>query len=441
MTVTRSSKRAARTGLSYPIPIPPSNSASTLSTLPFEILYRILSHLDTASALSLAQVAKAFGSSTEQAIWENVDFLTVYLNAPYVGLPDESDIRTYQEDEAWRAAAKEEDYRKLRRRYQAMANAADPRRWKMVKIVQAVTGEAVNDHLADLLVKVSETLNYLHLDYPNETSMTSDDFVEQSLYRIDSRLQLGGSLLSFPKLTYLHLGQDTIDSMAFIHFLCQASPNLLSLDFTFRSGDPDAGYLATPPPPRLKHLKTPTKIRYLRVDYDYTMGVDGSEESDDEAICELLDFCPLLRRLDLPSRNEFMWGATDVEVAGSWKDQAAVESVEYIRVEHHDIEYPVCPFLHLDAAAHKADSGLLIPPSLLDICSLFTLHTKHTSNLIRLLRTEPTDRHGCLEDSQELLEIHTAYCRGVAHHSAQRRMDFCESSSSVYLHRRRWDYS
>lgn len=339
----------------------------SLHALPHDLLIKIYENLESTSALSLLKVGKAFVSPAESAIWRDLDFLNPYTKAAYLKPPKDGSTET-EEDEAreteWRLAAGQKDCSTLRRRYIGMMDEANPRRWKMVKTIKAAMVQAVNDHLILLLERVSTTLESLHLELLCKTDIPSELF-DESLLMLNCRLTICGKQLSFPSLTSLRLGEDTFEDITFIHFLCGICPNLSSLTFNFLSRDPPERDPADSPPPPPKYLSKPTFINYLSITYDYE--VDGPQCSDEEAVCKLLGCCPNLRRLHLPVGDPLhdcharaflphlkdmadlkyiIWGGQGMEVGGIWTDQATVDMVQYVRMAHYNLQYPVNLLLH-----------------------------------------------------------------------------------------------
>lgn len=298
--VSTTSERLAR--ITFNNPIPPSDPAPTLSTLPVDLIIQIYTHLDLSSALSLLKVAKAFVSPAESTIWRDMDFATPFIHAHYMTYCEEGPLETEEDEireENRRVAAAEGHNFKLRRKYLAMMDEANTRRWKMIKKIRAATHPVIDDLPVHLLEQVSSTLESLHLEYMGRT--LHPDAFDKCLLRLDSRMQLCGDRLSFSSLTSLQLDRGTFPDISFIHFLCEACPNLISLNLTFTNEESTEIDPAVPTLPPPKYLTKPTMIRYLCIAYDYIE--DGSQVADEKAIGQLLGFCPMLHRLSLPAED------------------------------------------------------------------------------------------------------------------------------------------
>lgn len=197
----------------------PSSPPSDHTHIPSEILHHIASFLDAPSTLSFALVARAFTLPAESAIWHDLDFFSL----PVL----DHSLEKYYRDSG---GAVGENHGRMRDRVQKTLIAGNKRRWKMVKSLCLTYLPHCGDWMVILLEMCMPSVVSLRLtsagpDIDDEGAETLD----MRIVKLRWDLLLCGRNLSLPSLTHVRFDQNTIQSITFIHLLCQCAPNLTHL--------------------------------------------------------------------------------------------------------------------------------------------------------------------------------------------------------------------
>lgn len=123
---------------------------------------------------------------------------------------------------------------------------------------------------AALLYLVSETLQSLELvSVPSEGSAISDarTSLDVALLELNHEGDECGDPLSFPRLTHLTIGYDTIQYVEFIPAFCEWALNLRYLDINLSSNSEDVRDLKDRSRLELDWIDSITKITELRLEF------------------------------------------------------------------------------------------------------------------------------------------------------------------------------
>lgn len=218
---------------SAPSHSPESPHPAKLMSLPQELLKAIALELDTASALALALGCKELYPIAEHGIWQE---LVLQAVSPCPGHDHWADTQRckYCSDRRENRLLRGQ----LGGKVDGILKKGSEARWAMVRsIVMSPRPGSVYD-LTHLLRHVSPYLRSLVVTAPPE----SDDQAYEARESIDVRLleysrelEARNVQLSFPYLTNIKIGLNTVQFAEFVDVLRNIAPNLTSLDFAIEA--------------------------------------------------------------------------------------------------------------------------------------------------------------------------------------------------------------
>lgn len=273
---------------------PPRQIQYSLQSLPLEILDLVIYHLDRPAAIALARVSPAFTAPAQARIWRQVN-LSVnphYGKEPRV-CPHEEESRGHRDWMAnmlYRASCQHDEA--MAARVKTVMLRADERRLGTIEHIKLVSRPT----------SVHAVLQFLNYASPNLRSLEIGSYYPVVGDWDDETLDLNWLIreLSFPLLTHLRIGNDSLRFAQTLAEITRTAPQLVSLDVDLQHWLKSPWLFAEPGPLRHFPRQERTRIRKLRLKFGDAPGAaSNNTEKNIEPALALLEHCPDLERLTI----------------------------------------------------------------------------------------------------------------------------------------------
>lgn len=279
-------------GLSLQTNINPARTHATLTALPTEIFNVIVQFTDRASALSLSRVSRQCHNAAHARIWRELRLITsencgkTLIPDPYQTSLDS--IQRYQRRREDKADTSRNQIAVLQEVVNSILEHGDEKRWNLVKEVVLVSGAARLQGITDILRLVSPKLSCLDVPYGSDQSQIDESNHPPTpfmMFFIETKL-------SFPALTQLRLGRNTIRFVEDLPVIFNSSPNIryFELKHFRRLLDP----VNAPMPIKFTN---PSKIHTMR------LTINARSTSQSIGLRTLLENSPDLRDVNICYRD------------------------------------------------------------------------------------------------------------------------------------------